>query len=123
MKKRKGVRENLARISAGLLAATLPAAAAAQPYNGFDYGGENDNFGPGFSYSQLDAALLVYQESGSRVSAIEPTANFTMHAADGRQLSLGAVADAVSGATPNGAVPSDQPMRRLNSCCDISYLT
>jgi hypothetical protein len=98
-------------MSAALLAASLPAVtepAAAQTYD-YEYGGENNNFGPGFAYSQLDAALLVYQEAGGRVSAIEPTTNLTMHAADGRQLSLGAVADAVSGATPNGAVPSNLP--------------
>jgi hypothetical protein len=109
-KKRKGMRRRLARISAGLLAATLPAAggAAAQDYYGYDQG-QNNNFGPGFSYTQLDAALLVYQESGGRVSAIEPTTRLTLHAADGRQLSLEGVADAVSGATPNGAVPSNLP--------------
>jgi len=113
LKKRRGtVRKSLARISAGLLAASLPPVAgqaAAQSYYDDAYGARNDNFGPGFSYTQLDAALLVYQESGSRVSATEPTLNLTMHAADGRQLSMGAVADAVSGATPNGAVPSILP--------------
>ena len=109
LKKNKGAREKLARMSAGLLAATMPAVsqkAAAQPYS---YGSERDTFGPGIFYSQLDAAMLVYQEAGGRVSAIEPTLDFSAHAADGRAFSLGAVADAVSGATPNGAVPSDQP--------------
>ena len=112
LKKRGGVRQKLARISAGLLAAALPplaGQAAAQSYYDDAYGNRNDNFGPGFSYSQLDAALLVYKEAGSRVSAVEPTLNLVMHAADGRQLSMGAVADAVSGATPNGAVPSILP--------------
>jgi len=112
LKKRGGVRQKLARISAGLLAAALPplaGQAAAQSYYDDAYGTRNDNFGPGFSYSQLDAALLVYKEAGSRVSAVEPTLNLVMHAADGRQLSMGAVADAVSGATPNGAVPSILP--------------
>ena len=70
--------------------------------------GNNDNFGPGIAYSELDSALLVYQEAGGRVRAIEPTANLAVHAADGRELTLGVVADAVSGATPNGAVPSNQ---------------
>ena len=35
---------------------------------------ENDNFGPGIAYSELDSALLVYQEAGGRVQAIEPAA-------------------------------------------------
>ena len=102
-------RESLARISVGLLAGALPASGArAQSY---EYGEpiRNDNFGPGFNYSQIDAALLVYQESGGRVMAIEPTMDLTVHAADGRALTLNAVADTVSGATPNGAVPSDKP--------------
>ena len=116
MQLKQGVRQNLARISAGLLSATLPASvqpAAAQAAYGQDYDGQNDNFGPGFSYSQLDAALLVYQEAGSRVSAVEPTLNLAVNGADGRQLRLGMVADAVSGATPNGAVPSSQPQNFL----------
>lgn len=113
LKPRRNIREKLARVSAGLLAATVPIAAgraAAQPYYGYDDNayGENDSFGPGISYSQIDAALLVYQESGGRVSATEPTLDLSMHGADGRQLNVGLVADAVSGATPNGAVPSDR---------------
>ena len=101
------VRKRIARLSAGLLAASLaghPKSAAAQ----YDES-ENNNFGPGIAYSQLDAALLVYQEAGGRVSATEPTLDLSVHGADGRQLSLGFVADAVSGATPNGAVPSNLP--------------
>lgn len=106
------VRKRLSGISAGLLAATIGGhAARAQGY--YDYedplGTQNNNFGPGFAYSQFDAALLVYQEGAGRVSAIEPTATLAVHAPDGRQLTLGLVADAVSGATPNGAVPSSQP--------------
>ena len=38
--------------------------------------------------------------------AVEPALDLSMHAADGRELDVGLVADAVSGATPNGAVPS-----------------
>ena len=108
----RSVRESLACISAGLLAAALPAGAnqaLAQPYNGFGDDGRNDNFGPGFAYSEVNAAFLVYQESGGRVSAIEPALDLSLHAADGRQLNLGLLADTVSGATPNGAVPSNAP--------------
>ena len=101
-------------MSAGLLSATLPAIAqpaAAQPEYGYE--SRNDNFGPGFAYTQVDAALLVYQESGSRVGAIEPTLGIAINGADGRQLQFGLVADAVSGATPNGAVPSTQTQNFL----------
>jgi Protein of unknown function (DUF3570) len=114
LKSRKAgqVRRNLSRISAGLLAATVSVHAdKAQAQDGYSYnsGAENNTFGPGVAYSQLDAALLVYQESGGRVMATEPTLDLSVHGADGRQLSVGLVGDAISGATPNGAVPSDQP--------------
>ena len=111
-KKRAGqVRESLAVFSASLLAATIVThadEAQAQQLNyGSSYGSKNDNFGPGIAYSQLDSALLVYQESGGRVRAIEPAMDLSVHGAAGQELTLGLVADAVSGATPNGAVPSD----------------
>jgi hypothetical protein len=109
---RKGVRKTLRDLSASLFAATFPAATdqvLAQPYYGYEDAGRNDNFGPGFAYSELNSALLVYQESAGRVSAVEPALDLSVHAADGRELDLGLVADAVSGATPNGAVPSNAP--------------
>jgi Protein of unknown function (DUF3570) len=112
-KKRKGqVRESLATFSASLLAATIAThadkAMAQQQYYDPSYGYNNDNFGPGVAYSELDSALLVYKESGGRVQAIEPATDLSVHGAAGQELTLGFVADAVSGATPNGAVPSDQ---------------
>lgn len=110
-KKRPGrVRESLAALSAGLLAATGAAtkATAQQQYYSPSYNQTNNDFGPGIAYSQLDAALLVYQETGGRVEAIEPAGQLSVHSASGDELDLELVADAVSGATPNGAVPSDQ---------------
>ena len=63
---------------------------------------------PNLPYAQFDGALLVYQEAGGRVQATEPTVDMTLHSTDGRELSLGVTADTVTGATPNGAVPSDK---------------
>ena len=40
--------------------------------------------------------------------AIEPQANLAVHGASGDVLTLGVIFDAVSGATPNGAAPSDK---------------
>ncbi len=112
-KRRKGqVRESLATFSASLLAATIAThadKAMAQQYYDAGSGYNNDNnFGPGVAYSEIDSALLVYKESGGRVQAIEPATDLSVHGADGQELTLGLVADAVSGATPNGAAPSDQ---------------
>ncbi len=108
LKKAGRVRRTLSAISATLLVAAASgyeSEAAAQDFYGLDKG-NNDNFGPGIAYSQLDAALLVYQEAGGRVQAIEPTGSLSVHGARGQVLSIDGVADAVSGATPNGAVPS-----------------
>ena len=111
-KKRAGqVRESLATFSASLLTATIAlhadAANAQQEYYSPEYGVRNDNFGPGIAYTELGAALLVYKESGGRVQAIEPATDLSVHGPDGQLLTFDLVADAVSGATPNGAVPSD----------------
>ncbi len=104
LKRRGQVRENLAAVSASLLAATLATQARAQ-----DYLSPQDNYGPGSAYAQFDSALLVYREPGGRVQTIEPSTDFSLHGPKGQIVNLGIVFDAVSGATPNGAVPSDQP--------------
>lgn len=103
------VRESLASLSAGLLAATIaPNAAVADDYYANpDY--NHNAFGPGIAYSELGAALLVYKEGDGRVEAIEPSTDLTIHGPANQQLSLGVVFDSVSGATPNGAVPANQP--------------
>jgi hypothetical protein len=126
-KKRAGqIRENLAMFSASLLAATIAPAAneAKAQYN--DSGYNNDIFGPGIAYSEVDSALLVYQEPGGRVQAIEPATDLTAHGAGGQQLTLGLAFDAVSGATPNGAVPANQtqtfvtPLRAQGSTVTVT---
>ncbi len=116
-KKRKSrrVRERLATVSASLLTATIAMNAetgnAQAQSDGSEYSyntsTNNDNFGPGIAYSELTAALLVYKEAGGRVQAIEPSTDISVHGATGQEFTLGLTADAVSGATPNGAVPSD----------------
>ena len=107
------IRESITAISASLLAATAaapPEPAQAQGlFSTSTHAARNDNFGPGVSYSELDSALLVYQESGGRVSAIEPALDLSVFGAGGQELDLDLVVDSVSGATPNGAVPSDRP--------------
>ncbi|MDR3527610.1 MAG: DUF3570 domain-containing protein [Rhizomicrobium sp.] len=114
LKKRGKVREKLAALSAGLIAATMAAQvekAEAQSYDTQYYqslfSGKNDDFGPGVAYSQIDAALLVYSEKGGRITAIEPTLDLAVHGSKGELLNFELIADAVSGATPNGAVKAD----------------
>lgn len=119
----------LARLSAALISASLAAghtSAHGQDYDEVGYEKPNNVFGPGVAYSQFDAAMLVYAEQGGRVTAIEPTASLAIHGADGRQLTLNAVADAVSGATPNGAVPATvsqnfvTPLRPVGSSVTVT---
>ncbi len=102
------IRNSLTALSATLLAATITGPSDKALAQDYGYGTTDNNFGPGVSYSEFDSALLVYQESNSRVMAIEPAANLTVHGAWGAELSLGVIFDAVSGATPNGAAPSDR---------------
>ncbi len=115
-KRKRNLCERLAVVSAGLLAATAAhiAPARAQDAGPVQFGPDRidasgeEGFGPGVTYSELDSAVLVYQEAGNRVQAIEPATDLSTHGANGDALSLGLIADAVSGATPNGAVPSDR---------------
>jgi Protein of unknown function (DUF3570) len=56
----------------------------------------------------VDSALAYYHENG-RVQAIEPVVNLSKLFADGESLNLNATFDALSGASPNGALPSHSP--------------
>jgi Protein of unknown function (DUF3570) len=55
-----------------------------------------------------DSALAYYQEDG-RIQAIEPVVNISKAFADGEILNFNATFDALSGASPNGALPSHSP--------------
>lgn len=57
----------------------------------------------------VDAAVLYYKESGRRVSALEPVLNVRKSFEGERSLNLKLVLDALTGATPNGAIPSRLP--------------
>jgi hypothetical protein len=53
----------------------------------------------------VDSALAYYHEDG-RVQAVEPVVNVSKTFADGESLNFNATFDALSGASPNGALPS-----------------
>jgi hypothetical protein len=53
----------------------------------------------------VDSALAYYHENG-RVTAVEPVVNVSKVFADGESLNFNATFDALSGASPNGALPS-----------------
>jgi hypothetical protein len=88
-KRRGNVRATLAGLAAGLLAANGARAA--------------DDTG-----SRVDSGILFYQESGGRVQAIEPELSGKFDFGNQSFLSLGLVSDSLTGASPNGAVPSNK---------------
>lgn len=120
----EGLRQRLAIVSATLLAAACAVPPTAADAQGGGY--EGGEFGPGTFYTEQSSALLIYEEAGGRVMAIEPGATLTAHGEYGEQLSFGLTIDAVSGATPNGAVPADQsqtfvtPLKIHGSCSTVT---
>ena len=56
----------------------------------------------------VDSALAYYHEQG-RIQAVEPVVDVAKVFADGRALNFNVTFDALSGASPNGALPSRNP--------------
>jgi len=54
---------------------------------------------------QVDSALLLYNESGGRVRAVEPVVSARRADGNGRTLGLKLTLDSLTGASPNGAAP------------------
>ena len=99
---RRKVARTLATLAAGLFAA-----ATAHAQEGAQSGDPSYYDDSSRGLSSIDTAVLVYQEAGGRVRAIEPTTSVTLHGSDDHIFTLGFVADTLTGASPNGAVPSD----------------
>ncbi len=99
------VTRTLATLAAGLFAASTAHAQdntnGAQAYPQSSYSDDSD-----VGLSRMDSAVLVYQEAGGRVRAIEPATNVILHGSEDHILTLGLVADSLTGASPNGAAPS-----------------
>jgi Protein of unknown function (DUF3570) len=58
---------------------------------------------------QVDTALLYYKENAGLLQAIEPAVTLRNDFGDERIFHGGFVLDTLSGASPNGAIPSHQP--------------
>ncbi len=98
---RAGVARALGTLAAGLLAANVAHAPAHAQDTGYSDSSDSN-------LSRMDTALLIYQEAGGRVRAIEPATTVTLHGSDDHILTFGLVADTLTGASPNGAAPSDK---------------
>jgi hypothetical protein len=90
-------RAALAAAAAGLLA---PGVASAQTPQGAAAGASATP--PAW---QVDSALLLYSESGSRVRAVEPVVSLRRTDSRERTIGIKLTLDALTGASPNGAVP------------------
>lgn len=89
LKKPRRLRRNLLLASCALLGSQAPARADAGDWS-------------------FDAAVLYYSET-DRVTAVEPVLNIRIGLVDEDYLNLKFVADALSGASPNGAMNSTLP--------------
>ena len=58
---------------------------------------------------QIDTDLLYYKENAGRVQTIEPVVSLKKDFGDQRLLDGTLTLDTLSGATPNGAIPSRKP--------------
>lgn len=67
----------------------------------------------------VDSALAYYHENG-RVQAVEPVVNVAKVFADGESLDFNATFDALSGASPNGALPSHSPQTFIGPSGKVS---
>ena len=82
--KTMSVREKLALASCALLQTASTSAQAADEW-------------------EIDSALMIYSESDSRVTAIEPIVTARKEVEEDKFLSMKLVLDGLTGATPNGA--------------------
>ncbi|MEC9407093.1 MAG: DUF3570 domain-containing protein [Pseudomonadota bacterium] len=70
----------------------------------------------------IDTAVLFYSET-DRVSAVEPVISATRNFANDKKLNLKLVYDALTGASPSGAVPSSQVQTYTRPSGQGSYTT
>jgi hypothetical protein len=72
---------------------------------------------------QADAAVLLYNERGGRVKAVEPIVALKRSDADDRVTSLRLTFDSLTGASPTGAVPQPQVQTITSASGGSTYST
>jgi hypothetical protein len=95
----KGVRRQLIAASCALLGAT---AARSQEFDNSGTDGATGDW-------VVDSALAYYKENNGRITAIEPVVNIRKDYGDGKAVGFNITYDSLSGASPNGALPSTKP--------------
>ena len=71
----------------------------------------------------VDSGLLVYSESGGRVQATEPIVSLKKDMGDEHYLAMKFTFDSLTGATPNGAIPSKETKTYTGPSGQKSYTT
>lgn len=108
LKKPDTIRQALAAATCGLFAAVHPSAQA------------ESQVPPG--KWEIDSALLYYSEQ-NRVSAVEPVVRATRQLSEDESIGFKIVIDALTGASPSGAVPSTTPQTFTSPSGDSTYTT
>jgi hypothetical protein len=72
---------------------------------------------------EIDSAVLLYSEADNRVSAIEPVVAARKEIREDEFLQLKVVLDALTGASPNGASPTDEVQTFTRPSGNGSYQT
>jgi len=72
---------------------------------------------------QVDSAVLVYQEGGGRVRAVEPVISARRTDGNDRTVGLKLTLDALTGASPNGAAPQPTAQTFTSPSGDSRYTT
>lgn len=104
-KRFKNISNTLAVAAMGVLGAAQPAMAERGAPDSWDF----------------DVAGLYYAEDDDRVMAVEPAFSATRNFSEGEALNLKLILDTLTGASPNGATPSDQPQTFTTPSGNSSY--
>ena len=105
-KKPHSIRDSLALATCTLLAGVAPQTQAAQFQSPW----------------QVDGGLLIYAEK-DRVQLVEPVLQLRKEIDDGEFVTARFVADALTGASPNGAAPTDAPQTFTSPSGNKTYTT
>jgi len=108
-----GITRRIRKISPALAAATVGLLGSGQHAQAQGEPGSWD----------FDVATLFYQESDDRVLAIEPVFSATRYFDEGESLNLKAVFDSLTGASPNGATPSENVLIFTSPSGNGTYTT
>lgn len=71
----------------------------------------------------VDSGVLVYSESGGRVQAVEPIVSLKKDMGDEHYLAMKFTFDSLTGATPNGAIPSKETKTYTGPSGQKTYTT